>query len=60
MEQLMPKLVGLMLNQVVSNSLTACHFMCSTWKMCTPPPPLPGFNSKVVAANSWLGMLQWA
>jgi hypothetical protein len=37
MEELMPKLVEMVLGQVNHLGLVACHFMCIAW-MCTIPP----------------------
>jgi hypothetical protein len=39
MEELMPKLVGLVLSQIELLSLAACWFMCTTWMTALPPPP---------------------
>jgi hypothetical protein len=38
MEELMPELVALMLNQVDHHSLIACRFVCTTWMHTSPPP----------------------
>jgi hypothetical protein len=38
MEELMPKLVGLVLSQIELLSLAACWFMCTTWMTALPPP----------------------
>jgi hypothetical protein len=71
MEELMPELVALVLSHVEPLSLVACRFVSTTWMRASPPPPLgvaPRLASKLqqqdysakVAANGWLGLLQWA
>jgi hypothetical protein len=65
MEELMPELVGLVLGQVDRLDLVACRFVCTTWMRTSPPRDAEYRQHKTawseqVAANGWLGVLQWA
>jgi hypothetical protein len=63
MDELMPELVALVLNHVDLVSLVACPFVCTTWKRVSLPLLAleeDYSHSREVAANGWLGLLQWA
>jgi hypothetical protein len=57
MEDLMPELVGMILN----HGLIACSFVCTTWMRARPPPRrrvVEGACARA-ARRGQLGVLQW-
>jgi hypothetical protein len=61
MEDLMPELVGMILNHVDRPSLIACSFVCTTWMRARPPPRRRVVEGACARAprRGQLGVLQW-